>query len=228
VAAALAVAVFSALPRGGAMPSRRPAGSEVDLRRGVLLLAAIAFALAGGAASSLAAYTVSTAVAAGMRVGLAGILVAIASIVGISSRLLVGTWTDRRVGSQLDVVAGMLLVGGLAFWALGVATVPMLWLVVPVAFASGWAWIGSFNLAMIRLNPVAPGAAVGLTQAGGFVGAIVGPAGVGFLAEHRSFATAWTAAAAAALVAAAIVGAIRRYALKEAGAPARAGGAAPG
>ncbi len=87
---------------------------------------------------------------------------------------------------------------------LGIADEASMWVAVPVAFATGWAWFGSYNLAMIRLNPVAPGAAVGVTQTGAFVGAIVGPAGLGFLADHFSFTAAWLAAAAASLSAAAI------------------------
>ena len=66
---------------------------------------------------------------------------------------------------------------------------------VPIAFATGWAWLGSYNLAMVRLNPVAPGARSGVTQTGAFVGAIVGPAGLGFLAESTRFTAAWIGAA---------------------------------
>jgi MFS family permease len=88
---------------------------------------------------------------------------------------------------------------------------------VPVSFATGWAWLGSYNLAMVRLNPIAPGAAVGITQTGAFVGAIVGPIGLGFLAEEFSFRASWVAAATASLLAAAIIFVLRRFILGEPG-----------
>jgi MFS family permease len=90
-------------------------------------------------------------------------------------------------------------------------------LAVPISFATGWGWLGSYNLAMVKLNPVAPGAAVGVTQTGAFVGAIVGPIGLGFLAEEISFSAAWLAAAIASFTAAVIIFVLRRFVLGEPG-----------
>jgi MFS family permease len=70
---------------------------------------------------------------------------------------------------------------------------------------------------MVRLNPIAPGAAVGVTQTGAFVGAIIGPAGLGFLAEEFSFTVVWVAAAIASFMAATIIFVLRRFMLKELG-----------
>jgi MFS family permease len=214
-AAVLTSIVYSLLPRSGVERVARPAAGKADLAMPVLVVAAVSFALGSSAAASLGAYTVSTAVDAGMAEGTAGILVAMGSIVGIAARLSIGHWSDRRPGSQLDLVSWMLAIGGVAFLLLGVADDAVMWLVVPLAFATGWAWFGSYNLAMIRLNPVAPGAAVGVTQTGAFVGAIVGPAGLGFLAGRISFTAAWTAAAVASLVAATMIFVIRRFVLRE-------------
>jgi MFS family permease len=214
-AAILTATVFLALPRSGVERAARRDGGKADLPMRVLVVTAISFALGSAAASSLGAYTVSTAVAAGMQEGLAGILVAMGSIVGIVARLSIGHWSDRRPGSQLDLVYWLLAIGGVGFAMLGVADEAVLWLAVPLAFATGWAWFGSYNLAMIRLNPVAPGAAVGVTQTGAFVGAIVGPAGLGFLADHFSFTTAWFAAGLASLASATMIFAIRRFVLRE-------------
>jgi MFS family permease len=152
-----------------------------------------------------------------MSEGAAGLLVAIGSVVGLASRISVGGWSDRRRGSQLDLVNWMLIAGGLGFLMLGVLNKRVMLIAVPVSFATGWAWLGSYNLAMVRLNPVAPGAAVGVTQTGAFVGAIVGPAGLGFLAEEYSFTVIWVAAAIASFMAATIIFILRRYMLKELG-----------
>jgi MFS family permease len=216
IAAGLTAVVLIAIPSpSGRWVPRRDDG-RADMSRGMLIFAAISFGLGSCAAASLGAYTVSTAVASGMSEGAAGLLVAVGSVFGLTSRLLVGHWSDRRSGSQLDLVTWMLLVGGVAFLLLGSVHEWVMLLAVPLAFATGWAWLGSYNLAMVRLNPVAPGAAVGVTQTGAFVGAIAGPAGLGFLAERYSFTAVWAAAALASFLAAANITLLRRF-LREPG-----------
>jgi MFS family permease len=214
-AAVLSTIILLTIPREGVEPAHRNDGGRADLSMGILIVAAISFALGSAAASSLGAYTVSTAVTAGIAEGTAGLVVAMGSIVGIAARLAIGNWSDSRPGSQLDLVSWLLAIGGVGFIMLGLADALTIWLAVPVAFASGWAWFGSYNLAMVRLNPIAPGAAVGVTQTGAFLGAIVGPATLGFLADHYSFTAAWLVAAAASLISATIIFGIRRFALRE-------------
>ncbi|HSL10007.1 MAG TPA: MFS transporter [Actinomycetota bacterium] len=214
-AAALSAAVFVAIPRTDAEPDAAPASRGTDMSLGTLILAAGSFALGSSAAASLGAYTVSTAVAAGLSEGSAGLLVAVGSVVGLTSRLAIGHWSDQRYGSQLDLVTWMLAFGGVGFMLLGTAQGAAMWLAVPVAFATGWAWLGSYNLAMVRLNPIAPGSAVGITQTGAFVGAIIGPASLGFLAERFSFTVAWTTAAIASALAATMIFVLRRFILRE-------------
>ena len=216
-AAVLSLAVLIGIPRpsGRATPKAPEGRADMSLR--LLIFAAVSFGLGSSAAASLGAYTVSTAVAAGMSEAAAGVLVAVGSIVGLASRLVIGHWSDRRRGSQLDLVSWMLAVGGVGFLMLGVVDAWVMLLAVPVAFATGWAWLGSYNLAMIRLNPIAPGPAVGITQTGAFVGAIVGPISLGFLADEFSFTAAWVAAAIASFLAAAIIFVMRRFLLGEPG-----------
>jgi MFS family permease len=216
-AALLSGLVLIVIPRSSDRAVSRPPADGTDMSVRALIFAAVTFGLGSSAASSLGAYTVSTAVAAGMSEGSAGLLVAMGSVVGLISRLAVGHWSDRRPGSQLDLVGWMLAAGGVGFLLLGAAREWVMLLAVPISFATGWAWLGSYNLAMIRLNPVAPGAAVGLTQTGAFVGAIVGPIGLGFLAEEFSFSAAWLAAAAASLSSAAMLFVLRRFILGEPG-----------
>jgi MFS family permease len=178
-------------------------GIEIVSKVGMPLLIGFAasFALGSAAAASLGTYTVSTAVAAGMAESAAGILVAVGSVVGLVSRVLVGIWTDRRSGTQLDVVVGMILLGALGFVLLGLGSELVLYLAVPFAFATGWSWLGTFNLATVRMSPHSPGAAIGITQTGAFAGAIAGPVLLGQLATHGSFAAAWLTAATMSLAA---------------------------
>lgn len=215
-AAILTLIVLLATPKpaGGAWAPKVQDG-RTDMSKGLLIFAAVSFGLGSSAAASLGAYTVSTAVASGMNVGAAGILVAVGSVFGLTSRLAVGHWSDRRRGSQLDLVSWMLAAGGVGFLMLGSVTEWVMFFAVPIAFATGWAWLGSYNLAMVRLNPIAPGAAVGVTQTGAFVGAIVGPAALGFLAETYSFTAVWVAAAIAAFLAAINIFILRRFMLRE-------------
>jgi MFS family permease len=216
-AAVLSVLVLLAIPRVGRAATPRPTEGKADMSLGTLIFAAVSFGLGSSAAASLGAYTVSTAVASGMSEGSAGLLVAIGSIVGLTSRLVIGYWSDQRRGSQLDLVSWMLAAGGVGFLMLGLVQEWVMLLAVPISFATGWAWLGSYNLAMVKLNPVAPGAAVGVTQTGAFVGAIFGPIGLGFLAEEFSFSAAWLAAAVASFGAAIIIFVLRRFILGEPG-----------
>jgi MFS family permease len=216
-AAALALIVLLAIPRPTRRRENKAAPGAEDMSLRLLIFSAVGFGLGSCAASSLGAYTVSTAVASGMTEGAAGVLVAIGSVVGLTSRVVVGHWSDRRRGSQLDLVCWLLVAGAFGFLMLGAVNEWMMLLAVPVSFATGWSWLGSYNLAMVRLNPIAPGAAVGVTQTGAFVGAIIGPTGLGFLAERFSFTAAWVAAATASLVAAIIIFILRRFMLEDPG-----------
>jgi MFS family permease len=217
IAAGLTFLVLIAVPAptGRWAPERDARRADMSTR--LLLFAAVSFGLGSSAAASLGAYTVSTAVDSGMDEGAAGILVAVGSVFGLTSRLVVGHWSDRRDGSQLDLVTWMLGAGAVGFLLMGTVNRWVMLLAVPVAFATGWAWLGSYNLAMVRLNPIAPGAAVGITQTGAFVGAIVGPAGLGFLADRTSFTVVWTAAALASSLAAVDIFVLRRFLLGEPG-----------
>ncbi len=190
-------------PRGAGLPSG-PAG-QTDVARSRLVLAAVAFALGSAAAATLGTYTVTSAVTTGMAEADAGVLVAVGSVIGLVSRLAVGQWSDHRSGNQLDLVIGMLVLGGGAFLLLGYADTTLLWVAVPLTFATGWAWLGSYNLAMIKLNPVSPGAAVGITQTGAFLGGVAGPIVLGLVADHGSFLGAWAVAAGFSFASAALV-----------------------
>ena len=209
IAACLTAVVVLAIPADVGRPSVKARG-RADMSLGVLLVAAACFGLGSSAASSLGAYTVSTAVSVGVGEAAAGVLVAGGSIIGLLSRLGVGHWSDHRPGNQLDLISWMMALGGLSFCLLALPNPVVVCIAAPLAFATGWAWLGSYNLAMVRLNPVAPSAAVGVTQTGAFAGAIVGPATLGLLAEHYSFTAAWLAAAGASLVAAVIIALLRR------------------
>ena len=210
IAAVLALIVAALVPRSRGRLARGEKPGSPDLSRWQLAVVAISFALGAAAAASLGAYSVSTAVAAGLSEGAAGVLVALGSVVGLASRVGVGYWSDRRTGNQLDLVAGMMGVGIVGFLLLAVPHHVVVSIAVPIAFATGWAWLGSYNLAIAKLNPHGPGAAMGVVQAGAFVGSIAGPVVLGILAENHSHAAAWIGAAIASLLATLVVVIVRR------------------
>lgn len=181
-----------------------------DLPRTLLVLLGLGMACGAIGSSSLNAFTVVSVVDAGVSEGAAGFLFAIASVAGIVSRVYVGHRADQRDAGHLRVVALMLLVGALGYAVFAVRHPVAAFVAAPVTFATGWGWIGLFNLAVVRMNPGAPAAATGVTQAGAFVGGVVGPLGLGTLAERTSFTVAWLLAAVLATVGALVLLAIRR------------------
>jgi MFS family permease len=214
LAAVLPLIVAVMVPRsGGRLAPGEKMGSP-DLSRWQLTVVAMSFALGAAAAGSLGAYSVTTAVSAGLDEAAAGVLVAAGSVVGLASRVGMGIWSDRRSGDQLDLVAGLLGIGIAGFLLMAVPHHIVVTIAVPVAFATGWAWLGSYNLAVTRLNPDAPGAAMGVVQTGAYVGSIAGPIILGMLAENYSHTAAWIGAAIASFLATVVIVFLRRS-LKE-------------
>ena len=170
-----------------------------------LVLLALGIGLGSAAANPLGAFVVESAVAAGIGVGAAGLLLALGSAAGIGVRVVFGHLADRLNSGRLRLVAGMLGVGTVGFVLLASGSAPLLVVGVTVAFAAGWGWPGLFNFAVVKSNPGAPAAATGITQTGASSGAAVGPLAFGLLVEETSFATAWLASGVVAIFAAAAI-----------------------
>ena len=170
-----------------------------------LVLLALGIGLGSAAANPLGAFVVESAVAAGIGVGAAGLLLALGSAAGIGVRVVFGHLADRLNSGRLRLVAGMLGVGTVGFVLLASGSAPLLVVGVTVAFAAGWGWPGLFNFAVVKSNPGAPAAATGITQTGASSGAAVGPLAFGLLVEETSFAMAWLASGVVAIFAAAAI-----------------------
>jgi MFS family permease len=186
------------LARGTPRPARTPA----DADRRTMALLAIGISLGAASAGSLGAFLVSSAVESGISEGRAGLLLSVGSAVGVAMRLVAGVRADVRGGNHLRVVAFMLLGGTVAYALLATGSSWVHLAATPLAFGAGWAWPGLFNLAVVRANPTAPGAATGVTQTGTYVGAVTGPLLFGVVAEQLGYAEAWLLAAALASAAA--------------------------
>lgn len=203
IGALLALAALFACPRADARPPARAA--KGDRATGALAVIGAASGLAAGTATALGIFLVASAVDRGIDPGLAGLVLTLGSVVGLSARLLHGWLADRRTGGHVAVVAASLASGAAGFLLLAVPGTPALVVGVVLAFGLGWAWPGLLQFAVVRLNPSAPAAATSIVQVGVYAGGFAGPIVFGSLATHAGFPTAWTVNAVVMLVSAALM-----------------------
>lgn len=199
-AAALALAAFAAAPTGSAA---RPDDTPRDADRATAALAVIGAAsgLGAAAATGLGIFLVASAVDRGVSPGLAGLVLTMGSVVGLTMRVLLGWLADRRDGGHVAVVATCLLTGAVGLALLALPGPVALVVGVVLGFGLGWSWPGLLQFAVVGLNPEAPAAATSIVQVGVYAGGFLGPVGFGLLAGTVSFTAAWLVAAAAMVVA---------------------------
>jgi MFS family permease len=209
------VVVLAALvlrPRlaGGAMPQRAPRGA---VRRSPLLLSmALVGLLAGAVANAVPAFAVDSAVSHGFGEGAAGLLLAAGSALAVLVRIGAGWVADRRGSSGFTELLALTGTGTLALVALALARDShVLYAAATLAvFAAAWGWPGLLHFATVRSHRSAPATATGFVLAWIYVGNVIGPATVGFIAEHRSYGSAWAYGAAMLALATVAVVAARR------------------
>ncbi|MGF1473009.1 MAG: MFS transporter [Rubrobacteraceae bacterium] len=205
----------------GAIAFLVPAGTEEratsveesrsgDVRTGPLVLLAVGVGLGATAATPLGAFIVESAVATGIEVGRAGLLLALGSAVGITIRVGLGYLADFMPGGRLKLAAGMLGAGAIGFVLLATRLDYLFVVGTVVAFGAGWGWPGIFNFAVVKTNPGAPAAATGITQTGASGGAALGPLIFGFVLQATGYTTAWLVCGSFALLSA-VVMLIGRY-----------------
>lgn len=204
VGAAGAVVAASIVPvRAVAASGPRTSKREGDVPLRALVLLAIAVGFASAANGTLSTFLVSAGVESGLSESASGLILTLGAAIGITMRLYFGRRADRRGGRHLPVVSALLLGGSVGYLALAPGLVWTHVVGAAIAFGAGWAWPGLFNLAIVRLNPGAPGAATGITQTGVYVGALSGPILFGFVVDHFGYRPAWILAAVSSTLAAA-------------------------
>ena len=181
-------------------------GGTFDLRLLVFLAAAMACGVA--AANSLGSFVVAGAVHDGVAPGLAGVLSAAGSVVGLSARVGFGWRADRTglrgrraANAHLETVAVLIAVGALGYGMLAFGNVVLLVPAVLIAYGGGWGYNGLFNLAVVRAYPENPGRATGVAQVGTYIGGMVGPITFGIVADHLGFNVGWGLCAGLAVLA---------------------------
>lgn len=203
VAALLVVPVLLVMPRlpTGARDTPRSADAGDSSLRTVLLLAAAA-GLAMAAMTAGAAFYVESAARAGVALDVAGTLLATGSLFGIAGRLGFA-WGLAEARRPFLAVAALTGLGGIGSAVIGSGSTGVVLLLGTVlAFGAGWGWNGLFVHAVVRVNPSAPAAAMGVVVTGTAIGGVVGPLTFGLLVEHRGYGAAWVATCAGFAVAA--------------------------
>ena len=201
--ALLALVVVFLVPAGtsGNAVRRKEEAREKDAPIAPLVLLALGIGLGSTATAPLGAFIVESSVAAGLRVGTAGLLLALGSAVNIVVRVVFGRLADGMSGGRLRLVATMLGIGVVGFALLATGDSGLILPGALLAFGAGWGWPGLFNFAVVKTNPRAPAAATGITQTGASGGAALGPLVFGLVVEATSYDAAWLVSGAIALAA---------------------------
>lgn len=164
--------------------------ADVPLGSLVLLATGVAFASAGGNVTP--AFLVPSIVDRGIDPGIAGIVLASGSLVGVGARVGAGWLGDHLGRNSLMAVSTMLGMGAIGYLGLAIVNEPVLIAVsAALAFGGGWGWSGLMLLAVSQLAPSQPGRAMGIVQVGPMSGAVAGPLIFGVVAEHLGFPQAW-------------------------------------
>ncbi len=207
--ASIATALAVPRPRSDFKSHRRKAHSTGQFKLDTFPLALLALGLGLGmlAASGIAAFLVSSAVASGLARSSAGLLAAGAGAVTVAARIVVGVRADRSQRRQLVTVAAMMLAGAAGFLTLAAGQAAKVSLLAVagalVASGLGWGWNGLLNYAVVDAYRHAPARATGVTQLGGRLGGMVGPLLLGLVISRFGYGYGWIVAAIAATIAAA-------------------------
>lgn len=196
MAAVLALSVGLLIPRVGdrrfvvdrrAVSVGPPLGSEVTWL-------VVGMFLSMCAATTLSAFSVDSAVTAGLSPGRAGLLLTVGSLFSIVVRLVVGALADRRDGGHIATCARLILVGSLGYLLMGLQNSWSVPLGMLIAYGLGWGFNGLFIFAVVRLYRTAPGAASGRALSAGSLGGLTGPTVFGLVVEWAGYPAAWTLA----------------------------------
>lgn len=175
-------------PRAGAAPAGLVPGTKVPL-----LVLSVGAAFGNMGANSLGVFLVETLVAAGSEEARAGLILMAGSFIGMTTRVVLGSWADRTPRQLFATTAMMLMIGSGGYALLATGSSRLLPFGVLLSFAAGWGWNGLFSFSVVATNRLAPATATGITQRGLFFGAMAGPGLFGVLAQAFGFNVAWAA-----------------------------------
>lgn len=164
-------------PRGQDQPRPR-----LRNRRAIGMMA-LGLGLGTAASSTVSTFYVTTAVEAGTPVNTAGVLLAVASIVTIMTRIGTGLIADRFAGGPMRLYATGQLVGTVGLILLASGNPTLMGFGAVVGLAGTWGLHGVFWFAVVRSQPDTPGAITGAVAPGALAGGALGPLLFGALAS---------------------------------------------
>ena len=193
---------FRSVPVEGGTARR----AEVARYPASLLLLAALCTLALASAGSLTVFWVSDGVDRGLSLATAGLWLSFASVLSVGARLTVGWWSDRRPSLIVPTMTIILLTAASATFLLASSRSVIVGLVaMPLAAAASAAWNPPLLYLVLREYVDYPATAAGVLNTGAFVGGMIGPSVIGFVADRVSWTAAWTTAGCIWLAAVALL-----------------------
>jgi predicted MFS family arabinose efflux permease len=177
-------------------------GSGTELRNpGLVLFVAVVFGFGVASSMMVSVFYVDAAVAGGTSARTAGLILATGSIASVAARVLTGSFSDRMSGNHMELCAYMQFGGLFGVVMLTTGNSVLMGVGLVIGLIGTWGPNAVFWYALTRHYQDAPGRITGAVQPGAAVGAVVGPATFGLLADHASYQSAWTFCACITLVA---------------------------
>lgn len=171
---------------------------------------AVGGAAAAAVGNSLPAFVVTYTTVSGHSADYGGTILAAGSAAVMVTRIAAGIQADRSHWDALLMMVTGLLLGslGLAIMATSVAAAPLA-LGVVLSMSGSWGWTGLLHLAVTRASGDAAARAMGIVLAGPMIGSVIGPMGVGWIAQQAGYRAVWIALATLAVLAAGVIAAAR-------------------
>ena len=186
-------------PRPGRRTEHGKTGRLAD--RKAMLLVTFGLGLSSAATAAIAAFYVDSAVQAGSRIQMAGILLAVASAVTMGVRVVSGAAADRLAKLDLRFTAFLLVVGVVGLLLLATGSPSVMSIGVVLALAGTWGGNAVFWYSVIRAFSATPGRISGVVATGGLTGGIFSVALFGLVVERVGYGPAWFGTGMVTLVA---------------------------
>jgi MFS family permease len=173
-----------------------------------LLVLAVAACFGSMAGNSLGVFLVDYGVsAAGLAPGLAGVVLAVASVVAVAVRIYCGSLADRsrRASAAVNLALAMVAVGAVGHLLLAAARPWMFVAGSLIAYGVGWGWSGLLHYAVVSLHPAGAARATGLLMTGFATGSFAGPLLLGQVASALNYRSVWLCTTGFSFVAAAVM-----------------------
>ncbi len=166
---------------------------------------AVAVGLAMSGVSAMGAFYVESAVNWGDSSRLAGTLLAVGGVCGISGRFLF-SWRLGHLNRPYLLVAVLMGLGGVGAVAFAVHGQPIVLVAgTVIAFGAGWGWNGLLTQTVVASHPAATARASAYIMVGAAVGGVAGPTMFGVIVGHVGYTVAWLVCAGEFLAAAAVL-----------------------